>query len=76
MIDTLAQNVGMLISLFLGALKSLSLTTEIFSYSGRPPILQQMIGLDCGLLEKSQEGRIVCAVSQPRSAVITEKCNC
>lgn len=62
MIDTLAQNVCMLISLFLGALKSLSLTTEIFSYSGTPPLLQPMIILVCKLLEKSQGGRIASAV--------------
>lgn len=42
----------MLISLFLGALKSLCLRTEIFSYSGRPPVLQQMIVLVCKVLEK------------------------
>lgn len=72
MIDTLAQNVCMLISLFLGALKSLSLRTEIFSYSETTPVLQQMIILVYKLLEKSQEGLIVCAVSRSRSAVITE----
>lgn len=32
-IDTLAQNVCMLISLFLGPLKSLTLRPEIFSYT-------------------------------------------